>query len=83
MDVYWKYNGYDILYALLCVLLQPPLQDAIIIITVSALTVTYSHTPSEQVIVPLSLCLCPAAARSFVHCTIPHLAKMKVRLYAW
>ena len=57
-------------------------QGGIIITTVPALAMTYSHTPSEQVIVPLSLCLCPTAVRSFVYSKIPHLAEMKVRLYA-
>lgn len=81
MDLYRKHNGYDIPYVLLCVLL-PHSPDAIIIITVIASAMTYSHTPSEQLIVLLSLPLCPTATLSFVYCKIPHLAEMKARLYA-
>lgn len=80
-DVCWKHNGYDILHVLLLYAVSAS-PDAVIISTVAALTVTHSHTPSEQVIVPVSSRLCLTPACSFVYCKILHLAEMKVRLYA-
>lgn len=51
-DACRKHNGYDIPHALLlCGVSASP--HAVIISTVAALTVTHSHTPSEQVIVPV------------------------------
>lgn len=63
------------------VLLLPP-PDTIVLITTIASTVKHSHTPSQQVIVLLSLCFCATGASSFVYSTVLHLEEMKVRLYA-